>query len=67
MSPQYKGKACLICIARKFRRNADQVASDYGSFVTVHAYHDLSVNRAIDAGVRLIQHNFLVFERPSSG
>ncbi len=41
---------------------AVQIAEDYGSFVTVHAYHDLSVNRAIDAGVRLIQHNFLVSE-----
>lgn len=41
---------------------AVQVAEDYGSFVTVHAYHDASVNRAIDAGVRLIQHNFLVSE-----
>jgi imidazolonepropionase-like amidohydrolase len=41
---------------------AVQVANDYGSFVTVHAYHDKSVNRAIDAGVRLIQHNFLVSE-----
>ncbi len=42
---------------------AVEIANDYGSFVTVHAYHDLSVNRAIDAGVRLIQHNFLVSER----
>ena len=40
-----------------------QIAEDYGTFVTVHAYHDLSVNRAIDAGVRLIQHNFLVSEK----
>ena len=42
---------------------AVQIASDYGSFVTVHAYHDLSVNRAIDAGIRVIQHNFLVSEK----
>ncbi|NCF63983.1 MAG: amidohydrolase family protein [Gammaproteobacteria bacterium] len=41
---------------------AVEIAEDYGSFVTVHAYHDKSVNRAIDAGVRLIQHNFLVSE-----
>jgi imidazolonepropionase-like amidohydrolase len=39
------------------------VAQDYGTFVTVHAYHDKSVNRAIDAGARLIQHNFLVSEK----
>jgi imidazolonepropionase-like amidohydrolase len=41
---------------------AVEVAKDYGSYVTVHAYHDRSVNRAIDAGVRCIEHNFLVSE-----
>lgn len=39
-----------------------EVAKDYGTYVTVHAYHDRSVNRAIDAGVRVIEHNFLVSE-----
>ncbi|WP_235912924.1 amidohydrolase family protein [Oceanomicrobium pacificus] len=39
-----------------------EVAKDYGSYVLVHAYHDRSVNRAIDAGVRVIDHNFLVSE-----
>jgi imidazolonepropionase-like amidohydrolase len=39
-----------------------EVAKDYGTYVTVHAYHDRSVNRAIDAGVRTIEHNFLVSE-----
>lgn len=39
-----------------------EVAKDYGSYVMVHAYHDRSVNRAIDAGVRVIEHNFLVSE-----
>jgi imidazolonepropionase-like amidohydrolase len=39
-----------------------EVANDYGTYVTVHAYHDRSVNRAIDAGVRVIEHNFLVSE-----
>lgn len=38
------------------------IAEDYGSYVMVHAYHDRSVNRAIDAGVRVIEHNFLVSE-----
>lgn len=38
------------------------VAEDYGTYVIVHAYHDRSVNRAIDAGVRMIEHNFLVSE-----
>jgi len=40
-----------------------EVAADYGTYVTVHAYHDRSVNRAIDAGVRVIEHNFLVSEK----
>ena len=39
-----------------------EVANDYGSYVLVHAYHDRSVNRAIDAGVKVIEHNFLVSE-----
>ena len=42
---------------------AVDVAEDYGSYVMVHAYHDRSVNRAIDAGVRCIEHNFLVSEK----
>ena len=41
---------------------AVEVAEDYGSYVLVHAYHDRSVNRAIDAGVKCIEHNFLVSE-----
>jgi imidazolonepropionase-like amidohydrolase len=39
-----------------------EVAEDYGTYVMAHAYHDRSVNRAIDAGVRVIEHNFLVSE-----
>jgi imidazolonepropionase-like amidohydrolase len=38
------------------------VAEDYGSYVTVHAYHDRSINRAIDAGVKMIEHGFLMSE-----
>lgn len=41
---------------------AVEVAEDYGTYVLVHAYHDRSVNRAIDAGARCIEHNFLVSE-----
>lgn len=44
-------------------RAAVEVAKDYGTYVIVHAYHDRSVNRAIDAGVRVIEHNFLVSEK----
>ncbi|WP_157097598.1 metal-dependent hydrolase family protein [Photobacterium sp. J15] len=39
-----------------------EVAEDYGTYVMAHAYHDRSVNRAIDAGVKVIEHNFLVSE-----
>jgi imidazolonepropionase-like amidohydrolase len=41
---------------------AVEIAADYGTYVHAHAYHDQSVNRAIDAGVRCIEHNFLVSE-----
>jgi imidazolonepropionase-like amidohydrolase len=40
-----------------------EIAADYGTYVLVHAYHDKSVNRAIDAGVKVIEHNFLVSEK----
>jgi imidazolonepropionase-like amidohydrolase len=38
------------------------VAEDYGSYVSAHAYHDRSINRAIDAGVKVIEHAFLASE-----
>jgi imidazolonepropionase-like amidohydrolase len=41
---------------------AVNIAADYGTYVMAHAYHDRSVNRAIDAGVKVIEHNFLVSE-----
>jgi imidazolonepropionase-like amidohydrolase len=40
-----------------------QAASDWGTYVMAHAYHDISVNRAIDAGVRVIEHGFLMSEQ----
>lgn len=40
-----------------------EVAEDYGSYVMAHAYHDRSVNRAIDAGVKVIEHGFLISEK----
>ena len=43
-------------------KTAVDIAADYGTYVLAHAYHDSSVNRAIDAGVRVIEHNFLVSE-----
>ncbi|MCP4256783.1 MAG: amidohydrolase family protein [Planctomycetes bacterium] len=38
------------------------IAEDYGSYVSAHAYHDRSVNRAIDAGIKVIEHAFLISE-----
>ncbi|GAB5557439.1 MAG: amidohydrolase family protein [Schleiferiaceae bacterium] len=39
-----------------------EVANDYGSYVAIHAYHDRSYNRALDAGVRSFEHGFLISE-----
>jgi len=39
---------------------AVEIAEDYGTYVAVHAYHDKSYQRAIDAGVRSFEHGFLV-------
>lgn len=38
------------------------IAEDYGTYVLAHAYHDNSINRAIDAGVKVIEHGFLASE-----
>ena len=44
-------------------KTAVAIAEDYGTYVHAHAYHDKSVNRALDAGVKVIEHNFLVSEK----
>ena len=41
---------------------AVEVAEDYGTYVLIHAYHDRSINRAIDAGIRVVEHGFLMSE-----
>ncbi len=41
---------------------AVEIATDYGTYVAIHAYHDKSYQRAIDAGVRSFEHGFLVSE-----
>ena len=43
-------------------RAAVEVAKDYGTYVLCHAYHDNSINRCLDAGVRCIEHGFLMGE-----
>lgn len=41
---------------------AVEIASNYGTYVAVHAYHDQSYQQALDAGVRSFEHGFLVSE-----
>ncbi len=43
-------------------KTAVDIAEDWGTYVMVHAYHDKSVNRAIDAGVKSIEHGALLSE-----
>jgi imidazolonepropionase-like amidohydrolase len=42
---------------------AVEIANDYGTYVAIHAYHDGSYNRSLDAGVRSFEHGFLVSEK----
>jgi imidazolonepropionase-like amidohydrolase len=41
---------------------AVNAASDWGTYVTIHAYHASAINRAIDAGVKCIEHGQLLDE-----
>lgn len=41
---------------------AVEAAADWNTYVTVHAYTDGSVNRALDAGVKVIEHGHLLTE-----
>lgn len=41
---------------------AVDAASDWGTYVMVHAYTDKAVSRAIDAGVKVIEHGQLITE-----
>eukprot|EP00931_Biecheleriopsis_adriatica_P075321 TRINITY_DN4921_c0_g1_i13.p1 TRINITY_DN4921_c0_g1~~TRINITY_DN4921_c0_g1_i13.p1 ORF type:complete len:533 (+),score=119.45 TRINITY_DN4921_c0_g1_i13:82-1680(+) len=43
-------------------KTAVEVAKDYGTYVMAHAYHDDSINRCLEAGVRCIEHGFLMTE-----
>ncbi len=42
---------------------AVKAAKDYGTYVMVHAYHDESIIRSIDAGVRSIEHGTLMTQK----
>jgi imidazolonepropionase-like amidohydrolase len=41
---------------------AVEAAEDWGAYVTVHAYHPRSVRRAIEAGVKCVEHGQLLDE-----
>ena len=41
---------------------AVEIAEDFGTYVCIHAYTTEAVNRALDAGVRCVEHGFLVDE-----
>jgi len=41
---------------------AVEIASEYGTYVAIHAYNDKSYKRSLDAGVRSFEHGFLVTE-----
>ena len=43
-------------------RAAVQIAADNKTYVTIHAYSDDAINRALDAGVKVVEHAFLVSE-----
>lgn len=43
-------------------RAAVNAASDWGTYVTVHAYTPLSIQRSVNAGVRCIEHGHLMDE-----
>lgn len=43
-------------------RAAVEAAADWHTYVTVHAYTDEAVNRALDAGVKVIEHGHLLTE-----
>lgn len=42
---------------------AVRIAEDFGTYVCIHAYSTAAVNRALDAGVKCVEHGFLVDEK----
>ena len=50
----------IMGATREEMEAAVEIATDYGTYVAIHAYHDRSYQRAIDAGVRSFEHGFLV-------
>jgi imidazolonepropionase-like amidohydrolase len=52
----------VISLTLDEMKAAVEIAEDQKTYVAAHAYRDDAVNRAIDAGVKVIEHNFLVSE-----
>jgi imidazolonepropionase-like amidohydrolase len=52
----------VISLTLDEMKAAVAIAEDNKTYVAAHAYRDDAVNRAIDAGVKVIEHNFLVSE-----
>jgi imidazolonepropionase-like amidohydrolase len=44
-------------------RAATEAAKDYGTYVAVHAYNDTAIARAIENGVKVIEHGTLMTEK----
>lgn len=53
----------VISLTMDEMKAAVEIAEDQKTYVAAHAYRDDAVNRAIDAGVKCIEHNFLVTEK----
>jgi len=52
----------VISLTLDEMKAAVEIAEDQKTYVAAHAYRDDAVNRALDAGVKVIEHNFLVSE-----
>jgi len=52
----------VISLTLDEMKAAVEIAEDQKTYVAAHAYRDDAVNRAIDAGIKVIEHNFLVSE-----
>jgi imidazolonepropionase-like amidohydrolase len=52
----------VINLTEDEMKAAVEIAEDQKTYVAAHAYRDDAVNRAIDAGIKVIEHNFLVSE-----
>lgn len=43
-------------------RQIVKICEDNKTYATIHAYHDDAINRALDAGVKCVEHGFLMSE-----